>query len=441
MRILIVEDDDALSELLGSHCRDRGHRVDRVKSGHECLSALDSTRPDCVFLDVRLGDANGLDLLPQIKDHYRETRVTVMTGYEPLPSASLASARGAEHFLRKPFDLAELDGLLDNLEGSGTRAPGDAGDPDGDPEVLAPATFIGTSRAMTNVCRAVGLSARTGVTTLIEGESGVGKELAARAIHALGGGERPFSAVDCASIVETLFESELFGHEKGAFTGAHVAREGKVKLAEGGILFLDEIPELTPRMQAKLLRLLQTRTYEPVGGSARIPVSFQLVAATNRNLTTLVEQGVFRQDLYHRLNVLRIEIPPLRERREDVPALVSHFLRQISRRIRIADPVLRPDALAALVAHGWPGNVREVENVVTRLILEAQGRAIDRPTVARTLGNRSASAPTRTLSEIEKSTIQASLEHTGWNHGETCSLLGISRPTLRRKIALYRLRR
>src|SRR6185295_13195919 len=364
----------------------------------------------------------------------------VMTGFEPLSSASRASAGGAEHFLRKPFRIAEVDAVLGKLA-QHDAAPCPEEDPRPAELRSAPATFVGSSGAMMDVCRAVGLSARSGVTTLIEGESGVGKELAARAIHALGGSERPFAALDCAAIVETLFESELFGHERGAFTGAHASREGKVRLAEGGILFLDEVAELTPRMQAKLLRLLQSRTYEPVGSSRPLPASFQLVAATNRGLGAMVQQGSFRSDLYYRLNVLRIAIPPLRERREDLPALVAHFLREIPPRLRIPQPSLSPDALAVLAGQDWPGNVRELEHVMTRLILQAQGRRIDRESVLLALQNDRPAAPARTLCDIERSAILASLEHTGWNFGEVCSILGISRPTLRRKIARYELGR
>jgi len=438
MRILIVEDDDALSEILSSHCQDRGHSVDRVKHASECLPAIETRNPDCVFLDVRLGDGNGLDLLPEVKLRRRDLPVTVMTGFEPLSSVSKATAGGAEYFLRKPFKIAEVDAVLQKLE---QHAAILVPRPESAPAPGGP-TFVGSSSAMTEVCRAVGLAARSGVTTIIEGESGVGKELAARAIHTLGGAERPFAAVDCATIVETLFESELFGHEKGAFTGAVASRDGKVRLAEGGVLFLDEVAELTPRMQAKLLRLLQTRTYEPVGSSRSLPANFQLVAATNRGLLGMVQQGTFRSDLYYRLNVLRVAIPPLRDRREDIAALACHFLREIPPRIRVPQPPLAPEALAALTSHDWPGNVRELEHTMTCLILQAQGRPVDRTAVLAALGVASpAAVRPGSLSNMEKSAILASLEHTGWNYGETCALLGISRPTLRRKIAQYDLAR
>jgi DNA-binding NtrC family response regulator len=441
MHILLVEDDDALSDLLRHHCQDRGHSVDRVRQASECLQAVHSSNPDCVFLDVRLGDGNGLDLLPELKARRKDLPVMIMTGFEPLQSASRASAGGAECFLRKPFRISDVDHVLAQFERQARPIPEGAGLRRSEPDLPSPAAFVGTSDAMTAVCRAIGLAARSGVTTLIHGESGVGKELAARAIHVLSGQARPFAAVDCATIVETLFESELFGHEKGAFTGAHSSREGKVKLADGGILFLDEIGELTARMQAKLLRLLQTRCFEPVGGSRLRRVDFQLVAATNRSLETMVEQGTFRQDLFHRLNVLRIQIPPLRERREDIPALLEHFLEEIPPRIRIPAPVLSPEAMASLVAYDWPGNVRELENAVTRLVLEAQGRRIDPDSILRQGLGRSGPAPTRTLAEMERSAILGALEQTDWNFGKACEMLGISRPTLRRKIDRYGLRR
>lgn len=440
MRILIVEDDDALGELLSTHMTGLGHSVNRVRQASDCLPAVDSLVPDCVFLDVRLQDGSGLDLLPILKSHRKEMRLTVMTGYEPLASASYASARGAEFFLRKPFGLKDVDTVLDEVQHrtSTRREPGIPGMEGNHPN---PVAFVGSSPCMTEVCRVVGLASRSGVTTLVLGESGVGKELAARAIHILGGPERPFAAIDCTTIVETLFESELFGHERGAFTGAHQSRRGKIEKAQGGILFLDEIAELTPRMQAKLLRLLQTRTFERVGGSASLQAEFQLVAATNRDLKHMVDEGSFRQDLYHRLNVLQIVIPPLRERREDIPVLVSHFLREIPPRIRIAEPALGPEALATLVEYDWPGNVRELENILTRLILRSEGGSIDRRMVDIALGGGRREAPRRTLQQMERDAIGVALDYTHWNLGEACALLGISRPTLRRKIAQYGLSR
>jgi DNA-binding NtrC family response regulator len=437
MRILIVDDDRALAALLKEHCAERGHAVDWVGEATRCLDAFDTMSPDFVFLDVRLGDGNGLDLLRELKSRRRETPVAVMTGFEPLVSASHATVRGAEYFLRKPFGPSEVDSVLDRAE----RKPPLLRVPDTSHQGPSQGgvAFVGCSRAMLDVCRSIGLAASTGVTTLIEGESGVGKDLAARAIHALGGEGRPFAAVDCTTIVETLFESELFGHERGAFTGADATRRGKVESATGGVLFLDEIAELTPRMQAKLLRLIQTRSFERVGSSEPVHVDFQLVAATNRRLEDLVREGRFRSDLLYRLAVHRIPIPPVRERREDVPALVAHAARHASARLHLDEPPIDQDALAMLVGHDWPGNVRELENVVTRLVLGASGRPVDRPAVSRALGS-AVNPPGRTLAEIERAAIVAALEATGWNYGSACKLLGISRPTLRRKLKSYGMR-
>ena len=293
--------------------------------------------------------------------------------------------------------------------------------------------LIGRSKAMVDLHRDLDRIAAAPYPVLIVGESGTGKELIARALHRSG----PYVATNCAVFPEHLVASELFGHVKGAFTGADRDRAGLFEQAHGGILFLDEVAELTPRMQAKLLRLLQTRTYEPVGGDKSFPADFQLVAATNRGLQSMVQAGTFRSDLYYRLNVLRVVIPPLRERKEDIPALAAHFLREIPPKIRMAEPPLTPDALSALTSHDWPGNVRELEHALTRLILQAQGRRIDHATVQSVLGVDRPLTAARTLADIERSAILASLEHTKWNYGDTCAILGISRPTLRRKIALY----
>ncbi len=439
MHILIVDDDRALAGILRDHCAERGHDVAYVDRAVQCLPAFDTGAPDFVFLDVRLRDGNGLDLLRELKAHRRETPVAIMTGYEPLASASHAVARGADYFLRKPFGADEIDGVLDQAERLRHARPAPPPPPETS-QLVTSVAFVGASRAMTEVCRSIGLAARSGVTTLIEGESGVGKELAARAVHALGGPARPFAAVDCTTIVETLFESELFGHERGAFTGAHAMRRGKVEAAHGGVLFLDEIAELTPRMQAKLLRLLQMRTFERVGGSTPIQVDFQLVAATNRSLDERVKKGRFRADLHYRLNVHRIVIPPLRERREDVAPLVSHFVRQTAERLRLPAPQVSAEAVDLMSAHEWPGNVRELENAVTRLVLASGGKPVDRATAGAALPGARAEAPRRTLAEVEREAIAAALESCGWHLGRACERLGVSRPTLRRKMRRFGLR-
>lgn len=436
MRVLIVDDDTTLSQVLRDACAEMGHEGVCVHQAAHCLPAVEAERPALVVLDVRLRDGNGLELLREIKSRVSDTPVAVMSGFEPLATASHASARGADYFLRKPFGVDEFTRILTRVE---KERASSAASPEPESPQLGGVTFVGASRAMMEACRAIGLAARSGATTLIEGESGVGKELAARAIHALGGAQRPFAAVDCSTFVEALFESELFGHERGAFTGAYVAHAGKVETARGGVLFLDEISELTPRMQSKLLRLLQERTYERVGGTGPIPVDFQVVAATNQPLKDLVLKDKFRADLLYRLHVLRIHLPPLRERREDIPLLVRHFLRTISRRQGVTAPDLTPAAQDLLFSYEWPGNVRELDNVILRCVLHSPGSRLDVPGIAPFLEGSLPARASRKLAEIERDAIQDALRACDWNLGQVCSTLGISRPTLRRKMRRHRL--
>jgi two-component system response regulator AtoC len=432
VRVLIVDDDRALATVLADRCAELGIDATFVNCASDFPAAFDKLHPDLVFLDVRLGDGSGLDLLRDLKKR-ADIPVAVMTGYETLANASVATVRGAEYFLRKPFGLDEFDGVLD----SASRARPAPVVTDVPPD--AAVAFVGTSKAMTDVCRAIGLAARSGATTLVEGESGVGKELAARAIHQLGGLQRPFAVVDCSTVVETLFESELFGHERGAFTGAFSSRVGKVELARGGVLFLDEIGELTPRLQAKLLRLLQERTFERVGGNTPIRVDFQLVAATNRPLERRVAEGSFRGDLFYRLDVLRVSIPPLRERKEDLPALVGYFAAAAAKRHGVRPVAFDDGALDALAAHDWPGNVRELDNVVVRCVLHAGGRDVRARDVSRFLPAAAAKKPLRTIEEVERDAILEALRYADWNLGRTCELLGVTRPRLRRAMRKYRL--
>ena len=436
VRILIVDDDTALAGTIRDHCTSRGHDVTLVDQAARCLPELDSVSPDLVFLDVRLRDGNGLELLRRIKSRRGDVPVAIMTGFEPMSSASSAGAGGAEFFIRKPFGTEEIDGVLDVIEREGpTVEEGEGATATSIPGVR----FVGVSRAMIEVCRSIGLAARSGATTLIEGESGVGKELAARAIHSLAGAERPFTVVDCSALVETLFESELFGHERGAFTGAVMTRPGKIEVARGGLLFLDEVGELTPRMQAKFLRFLQERTFERVGSNLPIRVECQTVAATNRSLERMAQEGGFRSDLLYRLDVLHINIPPLRERREDIPPLVRHLLREIGPRGARRRPEISPGALDVLVSHDWPGNVRQLENVLLRCVVHSGGETLTADVIRRWLKGGPAGVAPRTLDALEREAVASAVEFSRGNLGKACKLLGVSRPTLRRKMRRYRI--
>ncbi|MDP6958306.1 MAG: sigma-54 dependent transcriptional regulator [Planctomycetota bacterium] len=432
MRILIVDDDEVLSEMLRETCVQLGHDPICIHTASECLPRLVEDPPEVVFLDVCLGHSNGLDLIPQIRQKYRNLPLAMMSGFEPLSTASRAIAGGADYFLRKPFGRDEIGTILRGVE---QRVPVASSIETPSPQNSG--AFIGSSSSMLEACRMMGHSSRTRAVTLIEGESGVGKELAARSIHHLGGEDRPFIVVDCSSLVETLFESTLFGHERGSFTGAVQDRPGRVELAQGGVLFLDEIGELTPRMQSRLLRLLQERTFERVGGDRPIAARFHAVAATNRSLPDMVKTGEFRPDLYFRLSVLHIQLPPLRDRREDIPDLVSHFTRRISGDQGLALPEVTDDAMEVLVSYDWPGNVRELENIVLRTVVRSPQGPLRASSFLEHLGQVSVLPVTRSLSRIEQDAILDALRFCGWDLGKVCSLLEISRPTLRRKMEKY----
>jgi DNA-binding NtrC family response regulator len=432
VRILIVDDDEVLSEMLRETCAQLGHDPICIHTASECIPRLLDEPPEVVFLDVCLGLSDGLDLIPQIRQKYRDLPLAMMSGFEPLSTASRAMARGADYFLRKPFGRDEIETILRGIEQRSPISSAPANLPSQDS-----GAFIGSSSSMLEACRMMGHSARTRAVTLIEGESGVGKELAARAIHLLGGEDRPFIVVDCSSLVETLFESTLFGHERGSFTGAVQDRPGKVELAQGGVLFLDEIGELTPRMQSRLLRLLQERTFERVGGDRPIPARFHAVAATNRSLPDMVKAGEFRPDLYFRLSVLHIQLPPLRDRREDIPDLVYHFIRRVSEDQGLSLPQITDDAMRVLVSYDWPGNVRELENIILRTVIRSPQGPLRARSFLEHLGQVPVLPVVRSLSRIEQDAILDALRFCGWDLGKVCSLLEISRPTLRRKMGKY----
>lgn len=433
MRILIVDDDVVLSEMLRETCLQLGHDPVCIHSASDCISRVKQESPEVVFLDVCLGRGNGLDLVPQIRAYSQDIPLAMMSGFEPLSTASRAMAQGADYFLRKPFGREEVGKILKGVEQRTSSSI--LSETLSSPE--ASGTFVGSSTSMLEACRMMGHSARTRAVTLIEGESGVGKELAARAIHQLGGRDRPFVVVDCSSLVETLFESTLFGHQRGSFTGAVQDRPGRVELAQGGVLFLDEIGELTPRMQSRLLRLLQERTFERVGGDRPVSARFHAVAATNRNLPEMVREGTFRPDLYFRLSVLHIQLPPLRDRREDIPALCRHFLQRISQEQGGVLPEVTEEAMSVLSSYDWPGNVRELENIVLRTVVRSPQRPLQAESFLEHLGQVSVLPVTRSLARIEQDAILDSLRFCGWDLGKVCALLEISRPTLRRKMEKY----
>jgi DNA-binding NtrC family response regulator len=418
-RILIVEDRDSLRRMLELALRQGGYEVSAAADGREGMRLLREHPFDFVLTDLKLPDATGIEVLAASREAQPRAPVVVLTGYGTVGTAVEAMKLGAYDFLEKPLEIDDLTRLIeraigDRGEESVFRAPG------------APA-IVGNHPKLRTALRLLQRVGPTESTVLLTGESGTGKELFAKAIHALSsrkGG--PCVALNCAAIPEMLIENELFGHEKGAFTGADRRQPGRFESAEGGTLFLDEIGELPLGVQGKVLRVLEERTYERVGGGRTLRADARLVAATNRDLSAMVEAGEFRSDLFFRLNVFPIELPPLRERASDVPLLARHLLAEISRRHRTEPPRLEETAAALLQEQPWPGNVRELANVLERAVILAESPALHaadlRPLLRPTGGSG------------ERDRIKAALIETDGDKREAADRLGMSYRTLLRKV-------
>ncbi len=448
-RILIIEDDASLSQMLELHFEDQGFEPDLAADCEAARRKLGAGRFDLVLLDQRLPDGFGIDLLDDILASVPDQAVIMMTGEHDLELAIDAIKKGAAEFIHKPVRSDELQAVVNKILEARPQDR-DAGAPAAGRQATPPRELIGRSAAMLAVSKEIALSAASRASVLITGESGTGKEVVARLIHQHSGRGGRFVAVNCAAIVDTLLESELFGHEKGAFTGAAGRKQGKFELADGGTLFLDEVGELAPQLQAKLLRALQERVFERVGGTASIASDVRIVAATNRDLFVEAREGRFREDLIYRLNVVGIHLPPLRERREDIPLLTLALLDRIAGALDTSALTLSEAAQQRLNTHDWPGNVRELENVLTQAAVHARGGRITpdllnlNPTIVGappdTDGNPVDGADfLRSLEQVEAEHIQRVLLHTEGHKGQASRILGISRPALDRKIKKYAL--
>ncbi|HEX8565860.1 MAG TPA: sigma-54 dependent transcriptional regulator [Pyrinomonadaceae bacterium] len=443
--VLIVEDEEILRSILRRLLEDAGYSVATADSAEAALEIFTTSAIAVTLTDIRMAGMDGLALLDQIKAVDAEALVIIMTAFSSVDSAIAALRKGAYDYITKPFVNEDLLQTVKNAlrqhelfsENRALRRELD--------KKYSFAEIIGTSESLQSVFRLVEKVAATNTSILIQGESGTGKELIARAIHHHSPrAAKPFLAVNCGSLPESLLESELFGHTKGAFTGAVADKKGLFRSAENGTVFLDEIGEISQAMQVRLLRALQEHEVTPVGSSLSVKFDARIIAATNRDLEKAVETGVFREDLFYRLNVIEIWLPPLRERREDIPLLVRHFIKKIARLQNAPEKSIASDAMAALVSYNFPGNVRELENAVERAFT-LSGDEIDAASLPPRIKNSAAHAlPVRdtesfrpTLEEIERRYIFEILNSVNQDKTEAANILGIDLSTLYRKLKRY----
>ncbi len=436
-KVLVVDDEMIVRESLVAWFNKSGYEVDGADGGRMALKMVDEKDYDFIFLDIKMPDLNGFEVLDHIKANSPGSMVVMITAYGSIETAVDAMKRGAADYLMKPFDpgdlVCQLERLLqqkrtldENLilrEQAASRMSCDQ--------------LIGVSSCMRQLFGLIEQVAAVDSPVLLRGETGTGKELVAKAIHAKS--DRcwgPFVPINCGAFAETLLESELFGHESGAFTGARKAKKGRLEMAQGGTLFLDEVGEIPLKMQIDLLRVLEEKTFNRVGGTADISVDFRLICATHRDLAKEIEHGSFRQDFYYRLNVIEVEIPPLHSRIDDIPELAMHFMDRIRKETNKPVIGIQQQAIEFLKNYPWPGNIRELENAIERAVVLAKGRHLTKDDFA-FLVRSSIQDVTQSLKENEKHHIERILNLHGWNISKAAAALEISRVTLHSKIKHY----
>ena len=442
--ILVVDDDQEVLKSVVDILRDEGYRVTGVGDGHEALRVIQKSPPDLVILDIWMAEMDGLEALGALKRLHGELPVIMISGHGTIETAVKATKLGAYDYLEKPLDLEKvhlavrhaLDQRRLEWENRALRETIDRR-----------YEIVGESKAIRMLREQILSAAPSSGRVLIRGESGTGKELIARAIHRHSARrDKPFVVVNCAAIPEELIESELFGHERGAFTGATAQRRGKFELADGATIFLDEVGDMSLKTQAKVLRVLQEQTFERVGGSESLTVDVRVIAASNKDLTEEIRRGAFREDLFYRLSVIPFEVPPLRERQEDIPLLARYFLQFFCQEHGKPEKELSPEAMELLVDHQWPGNVRELRNVIERMVIMAAAKTIQPFDLAASLRQGGVRrevwpAPDGTLREarsrFEREFILRRLEENQWNVTRTAERLGIERSNLHRKMRAY----
>jgi len=465
--ILIIDDDDQLRKSFHKLLSEEGYTAEGAASGEAGLEIIQNQLPDLVIVDIRLPGINGLETFEAIHVLEPKLPVIIMTAYGTTETAIEATKMGAFDYILKPFEVPDMLTVIQQALEAGRfmRIPVQM---DVSPDEATKEAIVGRSKPMQDVYKAIGRVSTADATVLIRGESGTGKELVARAIyqHSLRA-EKPFLVINCVAIPENLLESELFGYEKGAFTGAAHRRMGKIEQAHGGTVFLDEIGDMPFSIQAKILRLLQEKSIERLGGRQTIPVDVRILAATNRDLEAALADGRFREDLYYRLKVVTVSLPPLRERPDDIPLLIDFFLARYASELDMDNPGITGDALATLNRHQWPGNVRELANTIQKALIFSRGAPIQAEDVVQALSGEKVSRqpdPQATedvirrwmrssmTSEAEKHTFEKIMDHfaailvsealnlTDGNRSRAAKLLGLSRPTLHAKIEKYGLK-
>ena len=438
-KLLIVDDELSVRDSLAKWFREEGYDVTAVENASDALTRLAEQRWDAALVDIKMHGTDGIELQRRMHEADPELVVIIMTGYASVETAVAALKNGAYDYVTKPLDPDEIAHLVKNALAHKRTVQENVLLRETVAEVARPGELIGQSSPMRKIFDAIETVGPTDATVLVTGESGTGKELVARAIHQASSRRfHPLVVIHCGALTETLLESELFGHEKGAFTGAQYRKKGKFEIAEGGTVFLDEIGDITLKTQTDLLRVLQEREINRVGGNQVIKVDFRCIAATNKALEELIEEGKFRPDLFYRLNVFRIELPPLRDRREDIPPLVDHFVRKFSLAMNKRIARVSPEAMNQLQQQPWLGNVRELENAVERaMVVGTEPELHEQDFIFKPQSVSVSSGPGKKLEEMERAHILRVVEECGGNQSHAAEILDIDRVTLYHKLKKY----
>lgn len=446
-KVVLIDDEKDAVESLSSWFQELGYNVNTAVNGKDGLELVKKLNPDVVITDIKMPDISGIDVLTAIKGYDEMIQVIMITAFDDMETTIEAMQKGAYDYLAKPLDIKRLELTVRRaLENRKKSEKLELLEPETDSDFEGNVQLIGKTPVMTEIFKKIGKASANKVTVLIQGESGTGKELIARIVHGSGiTKEHPFVAINCTALPENLLESELFGHVKGSFTDAIRDKRGKFELAGEGTVFLDEISEMSFKLQAKLLRVLQEHEFERVGGEATIQLKARIIAATNKNLQKLVEEGKFREDLYYRLSVFTITSPPLRDRRDDIELLVKHFIEKINTKLHKKVRKIPKDVMKILRNHEWRGNVRELENTLMQAVVLSKSDMLEKDNILlrRYGGNEFSDLLARdnmSLKELEKTYIKRILDRAGWNVKVACEVLKISKATIYRKIEQYRLK-